>query len=678
MGYNTGMLICGLGILSILPAVSCLSAQVSHRDQALLTPRGGHQGAVHTLIYDEQERLLSAGDDGFLGIWDIPGAVAEERFQVSPYAIPAMVLRPGKSQVSLLERDGIDQYRIAAWDYEAKQKLFTLNFRYPVSYITYSGGGNFLILVQQGNPEVQFIHAETGEILKAPDSTGALSFAATGKSERTMIGYDPLGVLSYWDLESGKEIRRFTVPDHIGTPILFGNNRFIGGIDAKGLVILDAVSGTTIVRERGISQGKVFALGGELPEFMCLTTGPGASILYHFAMSTTGRLEIKNQWPVPSWLPEVMSAVITADALVLGTLDGGVWIGKQDGTVTMLEVRNQESIIDAAAVASSLAFLSKAQVLGFIPLDYTQLEDKTLIPVEPSSYTRLASDPEAGEGGMDGLLLWQETPTGSFPVIRTLGEDAVPAPQRETLVLDRLSLRFPLRTAVLRGEQALFLDAAGNITVLSIHTGERLFSFSSVASLDATLLKDGNILIGQSVVSGNTPFLMVNSSTGETLPLGIAGSVGVRVYCGASGVPYGITVDAQEGRLTTAITKLSLTNSSHATQLAAYPGEDTGFSLAESRGTLVSTLGGEEAMLYDARGMRPLKRSPGFPVRLIDGGRYCIALDTEGTIAWYDPESGTLLALFHLYENEWILEKPGTPLIRGRLNQRAQAEDRER
>ena len=242
--------------------------------------------------------------------------------------------------------------------------------------------------------------------------------------------------------------------------------------------------------------------------------------------------------------------------------------------------------------------------------------------------------------------------------------------------MDQLSLRFPLRSAVLRGEQALFLDSAGNITVLSISTGKRLFSFSSVASLDATLLKDGNILIGQSVVSGNTPFLIVNSSTGETLPLGISASVGVRVYCGASGIPYGVTVDAQEGRLTTAITKLSLVNPAGSTRVAVYPGEDIGFGIAESKGTLVSTLGGEETTLYGSMGTRSFKRSSGFPLRLIDGGPYCIALDTEGTIAWYDPESGDLLALFHLYDNEWILEKPGAPFIRGGLNRQAQAVDR--
>jgi outer membrane protein assembly factor BamB len=593
-------------------------------------------------------------------------AVAKERFQVSLYTIAAMALRPGTSQVGLIEKKGID-YRISAWDYEAKQRLFTRDMSYPVSFITYSGGGNFLILVQQGSPELLFMHAQTGELLEAPDRTGTLHFAATGKSERTMIGYAPSGVLSYWDLESGKEIRHFTVPARIQTPLLFGNNLFIGGIDAGGLVILDAVSGTTIARERSISQGRVFALGAEVPEFMCLATGPGAARLYHFAITPTGRLEIKTQWPVPEGLPELISVVITDDALVLGTRDGGVWIGKQDGSVALMQVRNQKTIIEAAAVASSLAFLTKGQALGFIPLDYTQLEDKALIPLETSTYTRLASDPEAGEEGMDGLLLWQESLTASFPVIRTVGADTSSTSKGKTLVLDQLSLRVPLRSAVLRGERALFLDAAGNITVLSASTGERLFSFSSVASLDATLLKDGNILIGQSVMSGNTPFLTVNSTTGETLPLALAASVGARVYCGASGIPYGVTLDSQGARLSTAITRLSLANPSQSRQVAVYPGEDTSFSLAESQGSLAYTLGGEGLILSSSRGNTQFTRSPGLPVRLIDGGRYCIALDTEGTIVWYDPSTGALLALFHLYDDEWILEKPEAPLIRGGL-----------
>jgi hypothetical protein len=529
------------------------------------------------------------------------------------------------------------------------------------------------MLVQQGTPELLFLDAETGKPLKAPERTGVLSFVATGKSERTMIGYAPSGLLSYWDLESGKEIRRFIVPDRIGSPVLFGNNRFLVGIDPRGLVVLDAVSGNIIARDRRISQGKVLNLPGEAPELLCITPDADASRVYHVAISVQGKLELKTQWPVPLPWQDLMSATLTSDAVILGTLDGSVWIGKKDEKGGFMQERRQEPVIDIAATASFLAFLTKEETLGFIPLDYTQLLDKMVIPLSAAPYTRLASDPDAGETDTEGLLLWHEETAASLPRFMTLGE----ASSGESLVLDQLSRRFPLRSVALRGEAALFLDASGNITMLSARTGERLFSFASVAALDAALLKDGNILIGQSVIAGNTPFLMVNSRTGETLPLTLSASVGARVYCGASGVPYGVTVDPQEGRLNTTIIQLSLANPSRSSPVAVYPGEDTGFGMAEVQGSLVAALGGETAVRYGSKRKDALERTEGFPLRLIDGGSYCLVLDTEGTIAWYDPASGTLLACFHVYEYEWILEKPGYPLIRGGFKAAPQGEQAE-
>jgi hypothetical protein len=648
--------------MSLLPAASCLSAQVPYAEELLIP--GGHRGTVHTLLHDEQGKVLSAGSDGFLEIWDPRSTAATERFQVSTYGITAMVLRPGTSQVSLIESDGIDRYRVASWDYETKQRRFVQDFRDPISFIAYSGGGTFLILVQPGKSGVSFIHGETGESLKAPDITGTLSFAATGKSERTMIGYAPSGVLSYWDLESGQEIRHFTVQTQIRAPRLFGNNRFLGGIDAGGLVLLDAVSGAVLARERGMAPKFLIALAPEASEFMCLADGSGGSSLYHFGISPTGKLELKNQWPLPRSIPAVMSAVSTADAVVLGTIDGEVWLGKQDGTAALMRVRPQRRITEAAAAASSLGFLTEDQALGFIPLDYTQLEAGGSIPLEQSPYTRITSDSE-GVTGAGRLLLWQENTTGSFPILRSVQHGAV-----QDRVFDQVSRRFPLRAAALRGDQVLLLDAAGNSTVLSATTGETRFSFSSVSALDAALLSDGNIIIGQSVVSGNAPFLWVNSTTGETVPIAVSASVGARVFCGTSGTLYGGTVGSEQGRLSTALIRLSLTSPSRSRPLARCPGEDTGFALAESGGTVASTLGGEGAVIYGSGGNGfaiPFERRSGFPQRLIDGASAFIALDTEGAIAWHDPKSGALLALFHLYAEEWILEKPGAPLIRGGL-----------
>ena len=76
-----------------------------------------------------------------------------------------------------------------------------------------------------------------------------------------------------------------------------------------------------------------------------------------------------------------------------------------------------------------------------------------------------------------------------------------------------------------------------------------------------------------------------------------------------------------------------------------------------------------ESQREDESPVLPLERSPGLPLKILDGGRWFILLDTEGNITWHDPGTGKILALLRLYENEWILEtfgKEGT-FIRGRV-----------
>lgn len=662
-------IICGFALFGWW-GVSCLSAQSRpvFGDPGFVLP-GGHQGGVNVLIADERGRLLSAGADGFLEIWDLNHRVAEDRFQLSAYPIHDMVLRPGKTQVSLLESDGLGVYRISAWDYGSKRKLFTLNFQDTISSINYSGGGAFLIALLRGRSGLLYIHAETGEIRPGPDIPGAVGFAATGKSERTMISYLLSGVLSYWDLASGREIRHFSVPPQLRSLVLFGNNRFLGGIGAEGLVVIDAVSGALLIRERSISQGILLPLDQESSGFMCLALEKGGAVLYDFTISSTGRLETGSRWTMPRTMPSIISAALTPGGIALGTLNGSVWLDSGNESVGMMQVRNQQRIREAAVSGATLAFITQGRDLGFLPLDYTRLKAQGIVECEASTYTHITTDPE-NQGETAQFLLWQNDRSRSFPLIRTLDEESGDDPgenSSDDTLLNKLPLRAPLRAAALRGEKALFLDALGNTTLLSTTSGRVLFSFSSIASLDAGFLDDKSLIIGQSVISGNAPFLMVNSITGETLPLIYPASAAVRIYRSSSGILYGVTVDQQPEAVKTAVIRFNPDNPSHSPRIFEQDGEDTDFGITEWNGALGATLGGEGAFFYNAAGKKPLERSPGLPLRLIAGGNYVISLDAEGSIGWYDPQSGKLLALFRLYEDQWILETGRRQVIRGRV-----------
>jgi WD40 repeat protein len=662
-------------VVAACTGVPAAEAQTGTSQSLRANMPGGHRGTVNAVICDSQGRILSAGADGFLNIWDRGENAVVRRFQLSPFSIVSMILRPGKSQVAVIESDGMALYRISAWDYEGMKNLFTLNFRDPVAYINYSGAGNFLLAARSGHNGIAFIHPETGAVLESPDSlTGQVSFAATGRSERTMICYFSSGILSYWDLELKEESRRFEVPSNIVSPVLLGNNRFFTGFDSQGLVVLDAVSGSIILRERGITGG-IIAGNSESSEFICISSlaealrsglPPDPAVLYHLAITNSGRLETRNRRQVPSGLPQISAgAIASPSSAALGTADGRVLVFNQDGSFRIMNVLNQEQITEAAASSKTLAFLTGDSKIGFLPLDYTLIDSRNVLHLNDAGpYTSIASDP----GKDSPFLLWQSGNTRAFPLVKTLQA----SPESGATVdgfIDKLTLRFPLRAVSMLGDRCLFLDAVGNLSVLDYTTGELIFTYSAPGSQDAVFINEDTFILGRSAGTGNSPFLTVNIVTGETVPLAIPAVVGSKVYRGALGTIYGGIISRNGNSFDSSLVVINTSNPSQSRTLAGYPGEDTQFAIAEASGFLASSLGGSGAILYrvsDFQEARSLERSPGLPERILSGPWF-IQLDTEGNISWHDPRSGRLLALFKLYKDEWLLEHSGRT-IRGRVS----------
>jgi WD40 repeat protein len=641
-------------ILFVFTVSFRLSAQTFprwQRGEAVLPD--GHQGAVNALCYDEAGRLLSAGADGFLEIWDTRTKKARERFQISRHAISAAALRPGKTQISVVERDTSGMYHVSVWDYVAKKKYFTQSFREPISALSYSAGGTFIIAGRGSMTGLIFIQAESGQVMSsAPDIKSVVSRVATGKSERTMVSYLPSGILSYWDLRAQNEIQRVAVQSQLLSPVFFGNNRFLAGIDTTGatLLIIDAVSGVTLAQRQLYSRGGILLpVTPESTECVYLAYGAFSSTVYHIAINSIGMLEIKNQWQTPI-RSSITSMAIIADGVALGTADGTVWLGLQTGGVHQMSVESRQSIVDVAASASALGVLTQgaaerlteSSLLGFIPLDYHQLTQGMTIPFDTVAHTSIAS------GDSEAFLLWQDKNIWAAPFVR-VGRSGSEVPLQNVP-------HFAIRKAITRGEKALFLDSAGNITILSINSGELLFSFSAIGSLDVAFLNDNVILIGRSAVSGNTPFLRINTVTGETVPLAYPASVGVRVYGGANVYGAALIQGGVSGTASTVLLQLNTGNPTASTKLFEVHGEEIGFDLAEADNTLASTLGENGVSGYRFSGAVPFERSPGLPTRLVSAKGYFISVDTDGNIAWYTPRSGQLQALFHLSGYRWTLE----------------------
>ncbi|MDR3130205.1 MAG: WD40 repeat domain-containing protein [Treponema sp.] len=623
---------------------------------------GKHTGAVNAVAYDGEGRVFSAGADGFLGIWNIRDGRAEDRFQLSQYPLTSIALRPGKTQLALVESDGLGIWRISAWDYKKKQRLFTLSFRDPLLYITYSAGGNFIILARSAIAGVVFLHPETGGLLRSPENfSSPVSFAATGKSERTMISYSPVGTLSYREIESGEEIRRFTAPPNIITPILFGNNIFFGGFSNEALVILDAVSGNELIRDTDVPRGLLYPAGRERAEFICLTLETRHRIL-RYGISHTRKLEalggrdVASEGVNASPLPVITSAVITGDAIVMGTAEGGIWSLSEDKYAQIFAFTEQLAVLEAGASEKHLGIITTGGFCGFIPLDLSDFSETEPISLKRSgAYTRIEADPSS-----DAFLFWQAEDSQTDPPVRIY-------PDGSRFALDKIPRQFSMRSAIILDGIALFLDSAGNITAASLDTGDILFSFFAAGAIDAAFLDRRNIVIGRSAVMGNTPFLKVDITNGETVPLAYPADIGARIYRGESGILYAAAVSRGPAGASTNIILLDPSNPAGSIQLAKYQGEDTAFSITESDGVPASTLGEDGAAIYNEVGAIHFERSAGLPRRLISSSKRFITVDAEGSIVWHDNKTGELLAILRFYAEEWMLEKKDGVIKRGPL-----------
>jgi WD40 repeat protein len=650
-------------------------------------PAGGHRGKVSSILYDGRW-ILSAGEDGFLGIWDPQEGRAAARFQLSRLPILSIVLRPGKNQIACIEDEGLGRYRVSAWDYLSLKNLFTLRFQDPVRSLSYSAGGNYLAVSRSGDAALALLNPETGEDLLEPrnipgEFPPSASFTAIGRTERVILVYSGSGTLSYWELKKDGEMRlepalddfalplSFDVPGNLSSPLLFGNNRFFAGFDGGGLALFQADTGYELDRSPFLPWGKLAAWGDEL---YCLTVSgdspdgrafSGRDGIYRFRVGDSGRLEWAGFYPSPAEEGPCAFALIPREdsppLIVTGSRRGLLSLESFTGP---LETEEQLPITAAAAGEEGIAFITGDRRLGFIPLDFHKLEDGMFLGLENAGdYSRITAAGAAfsfREGKRaDRFILWQDGSPQPQPQLRSPGaEISLPLPGNSP------GRNFPLRSVSVLGDRGLFLDAGGNVSVIALEDGGALYAENSAGAVDAAFIDQDSIILGR---SSGEPFLMIDTGTRETVPVPYPASIGIRVYRGPSGRVYGAAVEETAEGLRTSIIRIEPRNPSGPARLMEYQGGDTALSIAETGGYMASTLGG--AGVYSPwGGLAGLERGPALPLQITEGGSYFIVLDGEGCVSWHDPGTGKILALFRLYRGSWALSAPGIPPLGGRAS----------
>lgn len=587
---------------------------------------------------------MSGGEDGFVVGWDAAARKAAFRFQAGTHRISAVSPRPGRPEAALSETDGLGFHRVSAWDLASRQRYFALRFKDPVNFLGYSASGGILVVGRNSLSGVVLLDPRSGEVLASLEASGPVTLAATGRSERTLVTYSPLGEISYWEVASGRRISSAKAPSHLSRPALFANNRYLAGLDAEGRVVaVDALDGRVLARSASRGHAALIVRGDSGDGLAA--TGGGASSLLSFS-AQAGFVE------APASIPEG-KVLALGEGFVVGLADGKVAALAQDGSAVPFSAGYPSLVVDAHATdgraAGTMAAIAGDRVVVF-PSDPAALVDG--YPV----YAFPAEGADRVACAADACLLWSSDGSRAPRLFRQGADDVEYA----------LPVGTPVLSASLRGERALFLDARGRLSVFETKTGKPVFSYESAGLLDAALVGERSVLAGRVRLSPDEPALLaLDVLNGEVVKVDFPADAASRIVPAGAGGAY---VVATEYRTEGARTSLVLLGKDGGTkEIAEYASEDLSAAVAESSGRVATILGGETAAVFASGGRLVAPRGDALPKRIFWSGDLFAVVDWDGRLVWRDAEDGRSVAVLSVREDRWSLEVPGRPETSGSI-----------
>jgi outer membrane protein assembly factor BamB len=492
-------------------------------------------------------------------------------------------------------------------NYWTKTPLYSLNFEDRINYIDYTAGGSFLIVITGGQGAIQILDSRTGREARPPIAVQAV-FAAASPSERTLVVYSPAGRLTYWNLQTGRQTAECPAAASFYDPIIFRNYNLLAGWVNNELLVINATTGRTLIRDQAIPRGRLLPVAWDDEKFA--VSSPNGVTVY--AIDSSGGLVADTEFPTIADGGETSAAVAVADGFYLGTENGGLIRLEQQGGAAAFSTGVQIRVTDALVSDGIIHYITASGSRGQMPAAYDAILNGAAVP--------LPDRPRTGSAA-------------GFPV------------------------------SALNGKQ-IYLEAQGPVVRTADNETELLSVFLPL-TIDADFADDENIVVVGMLPTGVSSLQLINIATGETVPIDLPGDIVLKIHRGKSGSLYVSTNTGGKTRLI----KLDLNNPRQSRRLVEISFEDDIFDLAEAGNALVTNMGSTTVDFYDAARGNLLfsgERTGGMPTHIIDGGTSVIIIDEEGSLAWLDRATGRIQAVMRIYADEWELSAADGSRVTGR------------
>ena len=631
-----------------------------------------HYGKVNSGAFAPNGSYYTAGDDGFVIKWNDENK--GEHYQISDLEIKEIVASPNGTDIAIYETDGYSINRVSVWNWNTKKRIVVKRLNDPITKISFSEKGTWLMIGTNSVEGIVFLNAKTGTIIrnKVKDAPGMVTMIHTSKTEKSGVMYSPLGQLIYTNFTNGTTKQTISVESNLSQPTLFNSDLLFAGVKNNYIYVYHSVTGdllakiyepnAKIVTNRSdsnlyyvIKDGRNYCLKMLESEIRLEETVSESTenLENSDILSTSNNNNITqteklyfNENPIiiknfyTESRPEI-SSLIKDNQNVLALCENGT-IQKTSlepntvlSSMTNVSVAIYDKIHDIAVKDETFYFLTNNSVFS------SSYNDRTITTVmNNKGYTNLLTYE-------DNFIFYSKNQASNV-VLTNISS------QSEKVLYKATN---PIQTIHQKDNYLLVIEGSSKIVLIDILNNTSNTVYSGIGIQDAILYTPQDIYVAKTAASSpNSALIHVDVDTKETVMVPIEGEVSFSLSQSSnSNVFYGVCLYSGDVSRTDIFAYYP--NNKHYTAIFQWGDEDTEAFTTFKNGYLYSNIGKTQvrAVNVSTRKSTVLPRFASLPMKLEANSTLMVVLNEDGSISWYNAKTNSLYANWYVtVEGNWI------------------------
>jgi hypothetical protein len=642
---------------ALLSLLLCLPALAFGQGAQRVVAESSHTGAVNDLAFDQERGLLlSGGEDGTVRVWDAATSGLKAVLRISYRPVQRLALHPSLPQVAVLVGENLKADLLSVWDWEQGKKLFELTSARQLLHLGYSPQGGYLLYSRADYRSLVAVESQSGRPLDLfAKGFGIVSFFVISKNENTVMGYQPSGLITYWDVRREQAILQLRTLADLSLIRITPSGRHLLACSDERLQAIDLLSGA-LVSEQAIQGATRLAVSPAGTEVAALVSDGSASLVRQWFFGGAYLSELGPP-AAPSGSAPLVSLAFGPESLFVADRAGSIQSLGRDGAWTEFARNVYLPISGLAFRGDTMAAAAREGIFLYTSDFFAEAPDQAAS--QEVRRMRL-SNPLARPVGVDflderRLLIWsRDGEPGALALL-----DSATGEGRQLPV----AFSAAIRQVSLSPRGLIVVEEGGVCRILDRDSYQVRFRYL-VPAMNKLLFTQGEILIaGASGASSfGSPLIQINIRSGETVPIPEASQfIYDLLYAGSTATLYCLAVASDRGEPATLFLSRSGRSLERRRVLSSFAGEDLGAALAQdASGRVYCSLGYGGVTVWDGSSLALLPPAEGrVPRRLAAHGQRLYALNSDSTLsAWEQAGPGRPWELHLFQDGSWAAVSP--------------------